>query len=369
MTPIIKRLHKVHTDLWCAYNPVSILTKNYVALLFDKFTHKSWILLLRSKNEFFDIFKLCLPRAEARGNKLDCLQTDGGREFISTALQSFSQERGIKIGYAAPYMHEENGIAKQCWKTLAQMKDSLLINSGLPIQFWAKTMDTANYLRNWLPTRHITNNAIIIPEEAWTEVKQNLEHIWIFGSKINMHIASEKRSKSDVYKIWNGIFIRYTDTTKHPGVWALKTYQVLIASEPIVNESKQRAKLLVENPIPTLAKPFCQSAGKPKSRERSRKRTCIENKAENGGSVEAKALDESGIRTKNSHNYLVQRPRTDRGGTSGKNPPEGLIRPAHKFAKSVTETSSKVHEPKIYDEDVNNPVHGNKWRKAINKEL
>ncbi len=40
------------------------------------------------------------------------------------------------------------------------------------------------------------------------------------------------------------------------------------------------------------------------------------------------------------------KPRTDLGGTSGKNPlRDGLIRPAHEFAKSVTETSSKVREP------------------------
>ena len=68
--------------------------------------------MLRSKDEFLDAFKLWLPRAEAGGSRLDCLQTDGRGEFISVASQSFCQERGIKIGYAAPYIHEENDIAK-----------------------------------------------------------------------------------------------------------------------------------------------------------------------------------------------------------------------------------------------------------------
>ena len=44
--------------------------------------------------------------------------------------------------------HEENGIVEQCWRTLAQMKDSFLIDSGLPTQFWAEAIDTANYLQN-----------------------------------------------------------------------------------------------------------------------------------------------------------------------------------------------------------------------------
>lgn len=46
------------------------------------------------------------------------------------------------------------------------MKDSLFINSGLPTQFEAKVIDIANYLQNWLPTRDITDNTVIIPEEA-----------------------------------------------------------------------------------------------------------------------------------------------------------------------------------------------------------
>lgn len=40
---------------------------------------------------------------------------DGGGELISTAVKDFCQsERGITIGYAAPYVREENDIAEQC---------------------------------------------------------------------------------------------------------------------------------------------------------------------------------------------------------------------------------------------------------------
>ena len=93
-------------------------------------------------------------------------------------------------------------------------------------------------------------------------------------------------------------------------MWAPKTYQVLIARKPVINESKQGAELLVENRMPPPVKPFCQSFGESKPRGRPRKRPCIENKAKHGGSVEAKALDESGIRTEDSHDHLVQKPRT-----------------------------------------------------------
>ena len=76
------------------------------------------------------------------------------------------------------------------------------------------------------------------------------------------------------------------------------------------------------------------------------------------------------IRAEGAHNLaLAQRPKTDPGGTSGKNPSDGLVKPVQKLVKSVTETTSKVREPKTYDEAVNNPINGNRWQKAIDKEL
>lgn len=106
-----------------------------MALLSDEFTWKLWIFLLRSKNKFFDTFKLWLLREEANRSKLDYLQMDSRGEFISIAFQSFFQKRRTKIRYAVPYMHEDNGIMEQCYRTLELIKDSLLIDSGLPTQF------------------------------------------------------------------------------------------------------------------------------------------------------------------------------------------------------------------------------------------
>lgn len=45
------------------------------------------------------------------------------------------------------------------------------------------------------------------------------------------------------------------------------------------------------------------------------------------------------------------------------------VRPTRKLAKFLIETSSKVHEPKTYNEAINNTIYGNQWREAINKEL
>lgn len=69
---------------------------------------------------------------------------------------------------------------------LAIIKDLMLINSCLPVNFWAEVIDTANYLHNCLSTKRDSHT--IIPEEAGMNARQNLEHVRIFGSKVSTFI-------------------------------------------------------------------------------------------------------------------------------------------------------------------------------------
>ena len=103
------------------------------------------------------------------------------------------------------------------------IKDSLFMDSGLPNDFWAEAMETFNYLHNRLLTRSKSYGELI-PEEAWTNRRQNLSHIRIFGSLVFVDISHKKKSKSDFQKTWVGILIGYnTNTIKHFRVWAPQT--------------------------------------------------------------------------------------------------------------------------------------------------
>lgn len=45
------------------------------------------------------------------------------------------------------------------------MKDPLLLDNGLPLDFWAQAMNIANYLRNRLPTKSQKKELIL--EKTW----------------------------------------------------------------------------------------------------------------------------------------------------------------------------------------------------------
>lgn len=346
MTPASEKLEEVHADLWGPHEPPSRSGNVYAAILMCERTRKTWILYLRSKDEFIDAFQTWLPRVEAEsGCKMKALRADGGGEFISTKLKEFCEKQGINIKYATPYLHEENGLAERGWRTLVTMKDSLLIDSGLPNDFWAEAMETSNYLRNRLPTKS-RGHGELIPEEEWTNRKQNLSHVRIFGSLVLVDIPHEKRSKSDFRKAWEGILIGYSpDTTKHFRVWAPQTRQVIIASEPHIDETEQGAKLLIQWPVETVANANTKKrkapAGEPKPRGRPRK-----------------VIPPEIVQDRREPTLEQVNTNDDTEATT-----------LQELAMSISEASSKIHEPTSYEEAISDLIHGRQWKDAVEEEL
>lgn len=344
MTPTTSKLEEVHADLWGLHDPPSQSGSAYAAILMCEHTRKTWTLYLRGKDDFIDAFQTWLPRVEAEsGCSMKMLRADGGGEFISTKLRLFCEKRGIAIKYAAPYVHKENRLAERGWRTIVTMKDSMLIDSGLPNVFWAEAMETANYIRNRLPTKSKTHGEMI-PEESWTSRRQDLRHIRIFGSLALCNIPDEKRSKSDYQKVWKGILIGYSpDTTKHSRIWAPQTKQVIIASEPYIDESEQGAKLLSEWPLEASTPSKRKApAGEPRPRGRPRK----------------VAVAETSTLAEATNLLKIDKP-------AELAPIEEQV----ETAMSITEYSSKIHKPTSCEEATNDPIHGRRWRGAIEEEL
>lgn len=135
-------------------------------------------------------------------------QADGERELIFSKLQSIYKKQGIAIRYAAPYIHKENELTKQGQRMIVTIKVSVLIDSGLPNNLWAKVMKTVHYLQNRLSTRS-KNHKGMISEKFLTGKQQNLYHICIFGSLLLNHIPDKKSNKSYYQKVWKNILITY----------------------------------------------------------------------------------------------------------------------------------------------------------------
>ena len=198
-------------------------------------------------------------------------------------------------------------------------------------------METANYLWNRLLIRSRSHGELI-PEEAWTNKHQNLSHIRIFESFILANIPDKKRSKSDYQKTWQRILIGYSpDTSKHFCIWASQTKQVIIVSEPFIDESDQRAKLLSQWPMDSPLMKRKAPAREPRPRGRPRK-----NLAEQPAQINQRMADPD--------------PEEDQQPEQPNEKP--INQNKNKVAMSMIKASSKIHEPKSYDKAINDPIHG-----------
>ncbi|XP_071575062.1 uncharacterized protein [Temnothorax nylanderi] len=103
-----------------------------------------------------------------------------------------------------------NGLAERMNRTLVEKARSMLIESNLPVYYWAEAVSTAAYLINRSPTKGLKN---ITPEEAWTGKKPDLAHLRVFGCRALAYIPKEKRQKWDP-KARECTFVGYcTDST------------------------------------------------------------------------------------------------------------------------------------------------------------
>ncbi len=132
---------------------------------------------------------------------------------------------------------------------------------------------------------------------------------------------------------------------KHLRIWAPQTRQVIIASEPYIDESKQGAKLLSKWPLEvSTALKRKALAGEPRPRERPRKI------ATEASTALAKATNLTRI-----DDLAILEPTSIENRT--------------KTAMSITEYNSKIYEPTLYEKATNDQVHGRRWQEAMEEEL
>ena len=102
MTKVEGKLDEVHVDLWGPHHPASLSGKTYAAILLDAKTRKTWVIYLRSKDEFVDAFQVWLPKVENECNRsMKALRADGGG---SSYLQS-SETSAIRRAFQSNILH------------------------------------------------------------------------------------------------------------------------------------------------------------------------------------------------------------------------------------------------------------------------
>nr|GEV17625.1 hypothetical protein [Tanacetum cinerariifolium] len=80
--------------------------------------------------------------------KVKIIRCDNGTNFKNRVMNAFCEEKGIKREYSVTRTPQQNRVAERRNKTMIKAARTMLVDSKLPIIFWAEVVNTACYVQN-----------------------------------------------------------------------------------------------------------------------------------------------------------------------------------------------------------------------------
>lgn len=186
-----KQLEIIHSDVMGPFDE-STEGYKYVVTFIDDFSRHTTVIGLFQKGEVPQMFRQYLETMEARTNRrIQHLMSDNGGEFVNRVLEDYMGSRGITHRRTVPYTPQQNGIAERMNRTLMDMVRCMLIQSGLPDEFWFHALSHATNVRNRIPNTSTTKAKS--PYELFYDKKADISFLKPFGCAAWVHIPQQRR--------------------------------------------------------------------------------------------------------------------------------------------------------------------------------
>ncbi|KAI3678246.1 hypothetical protein L6452_37531 [Arctium lappa] len=226
LNTIANSLQLLHMDLFGPTNVMSIGKKLYCLVIVDDYSRFTWVYFLRTKDETSGLIKSFILRIENQTNqKVKVIRSDNGTKFKNHDLNTFCEEKGIERQYSAPRTPQQNGVAERRNRTLIEAARSLLVDSKLPITFWAEAVNTACYVQNRVLVVKPKNKT---PYELLNKRKPFIGFFKPFGCPCTILNTKTHLGKFDS-KANDGFLVGYSSQSK--------AYRVFNSSSRIIEES------------------------------------------------------------------------------------------------------------------------------------
>nr|GEV80313.1 reverse transcriptase domain-containing protein [Tanacetum cinerariifolium] len=105
-------------------------------------------LVKANKDETSALLKTFITGIENQNRKVKIIRSDNGTEFKNQDLNQFCGMKGIKREFSVARTPQQNKVAERKNRTLIEATRTMLVDSSLPIPFWAEAVNTACYVQN-----------------------------------------------------------------------------------------------------------------------------------------------------------------------------------------------------------------------------
>jgi transposase InsO family protein len=144
-------LEIIHSDVCGPMPSSSISGYVYYVSFIDDYSRKTWVYLLKSKDEVFSKFKefkALIENISERNIKI--LRSDNGGEYTSKEFVNYCKDVGIKRELTTPYNLQQNGVAERKNKTIMEAVKTMIHDQDVLMCLWAEATKTTIYVQNRL---------------------------------------------------------------------------------------------------------------------------------------------------------------------------------------------------------------------------
>ena len=217
---------------------------HYYMLLTDDATRYRWVFFLNKKSDALAILKWWVKWMKNQGFQVPAF-FHMDNELVTNEMKEFCATEGIKLEPSNPDSPWQDGVSERGIRTLTSLSRAAMLDSNLPMKFWADCVESTSLILNEVPTSTpLFNNSIPaasnlvsepsphhIPSAAWFGSPPELLHFRKWGSPVTYHLhgSAKPNTKFDP-RARNGYFIGYNG--KHIyRVWDPETDTILTTSD------------------------------------------------------------------------------------------------------------------------------------------
>ncbi|KAJ9557536.1 hypothetical protein OSB04_012150 [Centaurea solstitialis] len=223
----------LHVDHYGPIAKQSLREKKYILVLVHEFSRYTWVEFVRKKSHVHVLLINLLKRLQVR-----VIRNDNGTEFKNSTIEDYLTCVGITHNFSVPRTPQQNGVVERKHKTLVEAARTMQNASGLPLTFWAETVNTACYIQN---------RSLVVKrfEKTPYQLLPNIKFFHVFGCKCYVLNDREPVRKFNP-KGDDAIFIGYAwDSVAHR-VYIPRTQTVVVSTNVIQDKFKEELKIQAE---------------------------------------------------------------------------------------------------------------------------
>jgi hypothetical protein len=160
----------------CGPMPIGSLRGSLYCIIFiNDYLKKTWLYLLKTKDEVFSKFQEFKAEIENLINKkIKTLRTDNGGEYTSKKFVVFYKSTGIRRELTVLHNPRQNGVTERNNISIEETVKALLNDQVLSMFLWGEAAMTTIYVQN--RSLHCILKDMT-PEEAFSGKKPNVENL------------------------------------------------------------------------------------------------------------------------------------------------------------------------------------------------